>query len=184
MIKLTKVAIIASGMVAFTTHLSLANPSEYRLIAFDNCEVVTEHELNASQIEAYRALKSSENRMESISQPIHLIQDDIDSYSEQIGELTERAVKEEGDMLFINKALLNEQKALTEKLETLIKAHEADFSALEKEGRRIEVRAREFEKQVHPLLENISYDFIRIIGPENKDDPYSCNSKNIAMFNL
>ncbi|NMH58757.1 hypothetical protein [Alteromonas ponticola] len=184
MMKLNKIAVVASVVAAFTTHLSLANNGEYHLIAYDDCNVVADQTLTQSQIEAYLALKDSEDRMQTISAPIHLIQGDIDNFTAQIGELTDRAIQDSGNELYIDKALLREQEALTKELESLIESHEADFAALEKEGRLIEERAKAFEKQIQPFLKGVNHDFVRIIGPDTGNEKYSCKDKNIAMFSL
>ncbi len=182
MSRITTIALVTSAVAALTTHLSLAKTSQYKLIAFNNCEVVAEHELNQAQISAYMLLQDAEKRMESISQPVNAIENDIDQFSDRINDLTNRAIQEDDNSLYIDKKLLREQEQISEELESLIKAHETDFAALEKEARVIEANAKNFEKEITPLINKIEHDFVRIVGPDNKQDPYACDNRNMTMI--
>lgn len=180
MLKLTKIAIAASAIVALSTHFTLANTGEYTLIAFDDCDVVTEATLNQAQVNAYLALQASEKKMDALSKPVENL--DIDHYTDQISELTNRAIQEDGETLKINKKLLKEQEALAQELQILMKNHEQDFEALEKEARVIEASAKAFEKEMRPLLDDLDHDMVRIVGPQDAKDPYDCDGDHTMIL--
>ena len=182
MLKLTKIAIAASAIVALSTHFTLANTGEYKLIAFEDCEVVAETTLNQAQIDSYLALEASEQKMESLTQPIESLDTDIDHYTDQISELTNLAIQEDGETLQINKKLLQEQEALAKELEMLIKSHEKEYEALEKGARVIEANAKVFEKEMRPILDEIAHEMVRIVGPDYKGDPYDCAGEHTMIL--
>ncbi|WP_414828450.1 hypothetical protein [Alteromonas sp. H39] len=182
MFKLTKLAIAASAIVAFSTHLTLANTGNYRLIAFEDCDVVSESVLNQSQVDAYLALTASEQRMDALTQPIESLDTDIDHYTDKISELTQLAIQEDDDMLLINKSQLREQEALAQELEALMKNHEKQFEALESEARVIEKAANAFENEIRPLLEGIEHDIVRVVAPGDTSDPYACDGNRAMML--
>ncbi len=178
---LAKLTLTATAIIAVSTHLSLANTNDYRLIALENCNVVAEHALNTAQVDAYLQLKSSEQAMERATAPMDNIEEDIDRYTTQISELTRRAVQESGDTLTINHTLLAEQQVLTGELEALIDHHRGDFDAIEKQAAVIETSARRFEDAIDPLLNDMHYDMVRIVGPKYHDAPFPC-SDNSALI--
>ena len=179
--KLAKIALVATAIVAVSSHLSLAKPNDYRLIAFENCDVVAEHTLDQNQIDAYLALQDSEQRMASLEKPVDALNEKIDRYSSKIGNLTSQAISEDGDMLTIDRALLREQEQAAKELEALVKTHESDFASLEKEARIIEEKAHRFENAIAPLIKDKDYDMVRIVGPKYSDAPYRCDSDEHAM---
>ncbi|WP_218312627.1 hypothetical protein [Alteromonas antoniana] len=182
MLKLTKIAIAASAIVALSTHFTLANTSNYRLIAFEDCNVVSESILTPSQVDAYLALTASEQKMEALTQPVESLDADIDDYADKISELTHQAIQEDGDTLRINKKQLREQEALAQELEALMKNHEKQFEALEKEARVIETAANAFEKEIRPLIDDIDHDVVRIVGPDDAGDPYECDGDSTMIL--
>ncbi len=182
MLKLTKTAIAASAIVALSTHFTLAQPSDYRLIAFKDCNVVSESRLNQSQVDAYLALTASEQKMESLAEPVEALDADVDRYADKISELTHLAIQEDGDTLRINKKHLRDQEALARELEALMKNHEKQFEALEKEARVIETVAKAFENEIRPLIDDIDHDVVRIVGPDDDDDPYACDGDHSLIL--
>ncbi|MCW8090618.1 hypothetical protein [Alteromonas sp. ASW11-130] len=80
--------------------------------------------------------------------------------------------------------MLREQKELIEELKTLIESHVADFTAFEREGRVIDANGRVFEMEMLPILENRDYDFIGVVGPDNKDMPYAYDDNSYLIFLL
>lgn len=182
MIPLTKIALVASAIVAVSSHFSLAKTNDYRLIAFENCDVIAEHPLDQNQIDAYLALQRSEQTMTSLQKPVDAMSDKIDRYTSTISDLTSRAVQEDGDTVTINRALLREQEQVAKQLEALVKAHEADVSSLEKEARVIHEKAHHFEKVIDPLLKDKEYDMVRIVGPKYSDAPYRCEGDKHAKI--
>lgn len=182
MLKLTKIAVAASAIIVLSTHFTLANTSEYKLIAFEDCTVVAEAPLDQSQVDAYLALKASEKRMEAVSQPVESLDEDIDRYSDQISELTNLAIQEDDETLQINKKLLQKQEALAKELQSLIKHHESKFKALEEEARVIEAAAKAFENAIRPAVKGIEYDLLQIVGPEDKNEPYDCDGDRTMIL--
>lgn len=55
--------------------------------------------------------------------PIRDLEDQIQEFTDQIESLTEEAVIEDDDRVIINKHKLEEQKAISEALETFMQSH-------------------------------------------------------------
>lgn len=174
--KLAYLAITASAIVAFSSHLTLANQNEYHLMAFENCKVVADKKLNQEQVDAYLALQASDRQMRHVSVPVDNLQAQINEYTSKIEALTRRAVIEDDSSLHIDKALLREQESVSKALEALLKDHEGEFAALEDEAAAIEQRAHHFENVISPLLDDVEHDFVRIIGPNNASSANECYS--------
>lgn len=169
-------AVATSAIVAFSSHLTLANQNEYHLMAFKNCKVVADKKLNQEQVDAYLALQASEKQMRHVSEPVENLQSQINEYTSKIEDLTRRAVIEDDSSLHIDKALLREQESVSKALEALLKDHEGEFAALEDEAAAIEQRAHQFENVISPLLDDVEHDFVRVTGPDNASSAHECYS--------
>lgn len=179
---LAKLTVTATALIAVSTHLSLADTNDYRLIAFDNCDIVAEHSLTPAQTNAYEQLKVSQDAMEKVTAPIDAIERDIDRYTSQINDITERAIKRNGSTVTIDRALLAQQQTLSKELEALMEVHSADFAAIEKEADLITHHAHHFETTIAPLLRNTQYDMVRIVGPKYSDAPFSCEDNHALLI--
>lgn len=168
------IALSALVMSGAAVGLQNAKHDEYTMVAFENCEIVYEQPMTQKQIDAYLALKNEESLMELAEGPIKNIEEQIEQYTDQIEELTKRAIQEDGNTLFIDKRLLEEQQEIVDLLDDLMDSHEADFENLEIAGDRVGEKAEAFEDAIEESLEDIDYDQINIRTPDSKKSGYSC----------
>jgi len=158
-----------------------ANQSEtpqdgYKIQVLDNCQVVKEYDMTVKQIDAYLALKAEGDKMKSLEIPITAIQDDLDNYSEQIEELTSLAIQENDDSLYIDKNYMKQQKQVVEKLNILMAAHQKDFDALGKQGKKIGYVANLFTESLEGTIGDIKGQQIHISSPDDQDNNYQCHN--------
>ena len=99
--------------------------------------------------------------MEIAEGPIEAIEEQIDELSDMIDDLTNRAVQEDDNSLYIDKALLEEQQEVVDQLDELMEAHQGDFDRLSEIGDSISQKAEEFEKAIDASLDDIDYNFVK-----------------------
>jgi chromosome segregation ATPase len=163
-----------------------ANQSEnqvngYKIQVLDKCQVTKEYDMTNEQINAYLALQVEEGKMESLESPISEIQDELDSYSEQIDELTALAIQETEQSLYIDKEYLKQQEQVVEKLNVLMEAHQQDFDALGSQGNKIGKVADIFLASLEETIGDSKHQQIHIISPDDQDSNYQCHND---IFNI
>lgn len=163
-----------------------ANQSEtpqngYKIQVIENCQVIKEYEMNNEQIDAYLALKVEEKKMSSLEIPISAIQNELESYSAQIEELTALAFQETEQSLYIDKDYLKQQEQVVEKLNVLMAAHQQDFDALGLQGDKIGKIADTFVTSLQVIIGDFEHQQIHIISPDDQDNNYQCHK---AIFNI
>jgi len=163
------------------TTVVFANQSEtprndYKIQILDNCQVVKEYDMTSKQINAYLALKVEGEKMESLEVPINAIQVDLDSYSEQIEELTSLAIQETDQSLYIDKDYMKQQEQVVEKLNALMKEHQQDFDALGEQGKRIGLVANQFTESLKSTIGDVKGQQIHISSPDDQDNNYQCHN--------
>jgi hypothetical protein len=153
----------------------------YKIQIIDNCQVIKEYNMTNEQIESYLALKVEEEKMSLLENPISAIQDEIDSYSEQIDELTALAIQETEQSLYIDKDYLKQQEQVVEKLNVLIKTHQQDFDTLGKQGDKIGKVADTFVTSLEVTIGDSKHQQIHITSPDDQKNNYQCDSD---IFNI
>ncbi len=150
--------------------------SGYKIQVLDNCQVVKEYEMTNEQIDSYLALKVEEEKMDLLETPISAIQDSLNNYSEQINELTALAIQETDQSLYIDKDYLKQQEQVVKKLDVLMKAHQQDFDALGKQGKKIGNVADTFVASLEVTIGDVEHQQIHIISPDDQENNYQCDS--------
>jgi hypothetical protein len=150
--------------------------NHYSVVAFKNCEVVSEKTMTAEQSEAYLTLKQLEQEMHSLEMPIQKIEQKIQGYTDKIERLTNLAVQETEGSLHIDKALLKQQEIVVKEFNNFMQLHQPNFDALGKQGSIIGKQAEIFEAGIKASLENVDYDQIRVVTPSHKGSGYSCDN--------
>ena len=155
--------------------------NDYKIQILENCQVIKEYNMTNEQIESYLALKIEEEKMSSLEAPISAIQDSLNRYSEQIGELTELAIQETEQSIYIDKDYLKQQEHVVEKLNALMKIHQQDFDALGKQGKRIGKVADTFVASLEETIGESKHQRIHISSPDDQENNYHCD---IDTFNI
>ena len=153
-----------------------AGGAGYNIHLLKDCQLVETLPMNAELTGIYRELQYQEALMAKLELPIDAISGQIDDYSQQIEQLTGLAIQENENSLYIDKAYLAEQEAVSDKLDRLIALHQQDFAALEKQGHKIELVARDFEKELREVIRGFDYEHIRITSSGNDQSHTGCES--------
>lgn len=169
-------AIAISSAVYASQHST--NPHDYKLIALNDCKVVSESTLTKEQLDAYLSLKEEELLMSELENPITDMESEIKEFTDRIEEITSLAVQETDDAIHIDKRYLKEQGSIAHELGTFISLHLIDTDAIEELAERIGKQVLVFEVAIESGLENLEYDQIRVITPDNRDEHYSCDKSN------
>jgi len=153
--------------------------SDYTLVLLKDCKEISRQTMSEPQLSAYVALENASEKMDGIQAPIEAMQDQLDKFTSQIEQLTDKAIIEDEDSLHINKAFLKEQEEVVAKLEVLMTKHQGDFDAIEQQGDKIGELADEFEKALAPSIDGFDYDQIHIKTPTEGDSNYRCDNNSI-----
>jgi len=155
--------------------------NDYKIQILDNCQVIKEYTMTNKQVESYLALKVEEEKMSSLEAPISAIQDSINNYSEQINELTDLAIQETEQSLYIDKDYLKQQEHVVEKLNVLMKKHQQDFDALGKQGKIIGKVADTFVESLEDTIGDSKHLQIHISSPDDQENDYQCQK---GIYNI
>jgi hypothetical protein len=155
---------------------SETQPNDYKIQILDNCQVIKEYKMTNKQVESYLALKVEEEKMSSLEAPISAIEYSLDSYSEQIDKLTELAIQETEQSIFIDKNHLKQQEHIAEKLNELMKIHQQDFDALGKQGEKIGKVADAFVASLEETIGDSKHQQIHISSPDGQENNYQCQN--------
>jgi hypothetical protein len=150
--------------------------NDYTIQIIDNCQVIKEYKMTNKQVESYLALKVEEEKMSSLEAPISAIQDSLDSYSEQIDELTELAIQETEQSVYIDKDYLKQQEQVVGKLNELMKIHQQDFDALGKQGEKIGNVADTFVASLEDTIGDSKHQQIHISSSDGQENNYQCQN--------
>ena len=160
---------------------SETQPNDYKIQILDNCQIIKEYKMTNEQIESYLALKVEEEKMSSLEAPISAIQDSLNSYSSQIEELTELAIQETEQSIYIDKDYLKQQEQVVEKLNVLMKIHQQDFEAIGKQGEKIGKVADTFVASLEGTIGDSEHLQIHISSPDDQENNYQCHN---GIFNI
>ena len=150
------------------------NDTGYTISLLNNCNLVAQYPMNSEQIEAYKALRTEEQKMASLELPIQSIEQELSEYTKQIEELTALAIQESDDSLYIDKNYLKQQEAVVAKLDLLMDKHQHEFDALGEQGRVIGKTADKFTDTIETSFDGIEYNQMRIDYPGRTDSNYQC----------
>lgn len=181
-VKTLAVAAIALGISATSVALQTSNDdSGFQIVATKNCQTVYVDQPNQSVLEAYRALKDDEASMRVLEAPIRDLEDQIQEFTDQIESLTEEAVIEDDDRVIINKHKLEEQKVISEALETFMQSHQHSFDALSDMGDTLSEKADDFERAIEDQLDGVDYDQLHLYEPGETRYNHRCVSGSQAI---
>jgi hypothetical protein len=155
------------------------NPADYRVIALDSCDIVSDMIMTQEQLDAYLPLKNAEYLIEDLHKPLENMEGQLKEYTDRIEEITMQAVQETDDSIYIDKHFLAEQLKLVAQVESIVDLHQLDIDAIEEYGEEIGEKAHAFEKAIKSELGGIDYDHIRIIEKGNDYNDDSCFDRNL-----
>lgn len=143
------------------------NLADYKIIALSDCAIVSEKVMTQEQLDAYLPLIDMENLMQDLQVPMDEMEEQLEVYTDQIEAMTELAVHETDDSIYIDKTYLSQQKELADKIRSVVSSYQTDITAIETHGEAIGEKAKVFERAVKSSLVDVDYDQIRIISPTN-----------------
>jgi len=155
--------------------------NDYKIQVLDNCQVIKEYKMTDEQVETYLALKVEEGKMSSLEAPISSIQETIDNYSEQIEELTELAIQETEQSVYIDKDYLKQQEKVVGKLNAFMKIHQQDFDAIGKQGKKIGKAADIFVASLEDTIGESKDLQIHISSPDDQENNHQCHN---GIYNI
>jgi chromosome segregation ATPase len=170
-----------SALILLSATVAQAVPAkerhdQYKVRIYNQCQLVSEHNMTAQQVAVYQRLMQHEQAMHQLEDPIKAIEPRMDKLTAQIEQISELAIRETGETLHINKSYLRQQQQIADQIEQLVAQHQSDFEALEQQGEKISAMADEFKQQMKPLTEGVEHDSIQIISPDKAAEPYRCYS--------
>ncbi len=148
---------------------------DYTLVLLKDCQEISRQVMSDTQFSAYIALENASDKMDGIQAPIESMQDQLEELTAQIEQLTDKAIIEDEDSLYINKAFLKDQEVVVAKLELLMDKHQGDFDAIGKHGDKIGKLADKFENTLEPSIDGFDYDQIHIETPNDQGNNYQCH---------
>lgn len=181
---LTKIApvvtslLITSAAFALSANENNKFAADYSLVLLKDCQEISRQVMSDKQLSAYLALQAASEKMDVIEQPIENMKVDLNEYTAQIEQLTDKAIVEDEDSLYINKTILKEQEEVVAKLNELMEKHRDDFDAIGKQGEKIGKVADEFEQALSVSTDGFDYDQVHIETPNDKGPKYQCNSQS------
>ena len=176
-------ALIASTYTALIWAATDTN-NNYQFVAVKNCKVVMQKEMNSEQREAYLAFKQQEHKMHELELPIQDIEIEIQQYSDQIESLVKLAIVDNEDSLYIDKSLLSKHEDIANEFSEFMSEYQTSFDALGEHGQVIVQYAETFETfetTIEADLENVEYDHIEIISP-NDSTINSCYNNTLEAL--
>ena len=148
----------------------------YLIKAYKDCELVHEQVMNSGQIDAYLDLKEQEKKMHDVELTLEGVEEELEQYTSALNELTELAIQETDDTLFIDKQKLREQEEVAQQLEAFMEQHEDKYEAIAKQGKAIGDIAEKFTDALESDLSDIDYDDLHIITPDSENHSRRCYS--------
>ncbi len=141
------------------------NPSDYQIIALKDCKIVSQTSMTQQQLNAYIPLRDAEKLIETLEVPMREMEKQLEQYTSQIEEVTELAIQEDGDSIYIDKSYLSKQKELAGKIESIVSLHQQDIDSIGEQGKALGIKAKAFEQSIKSTLHDIDHDQVRIITP-------------------
>jgi peptidoglycan hydrolase CwlO-like protein len=175
----SSIAITATATQSTTA--TIQADSDYTISLLKDCQPVAQYPMTEQQIKAYLMLKEAEKKMNGLESPIKAIEQDIKQYSDEIEQLTKLAIQETDSTLHIDKSYLKQQNIVVKKLNNLMAIHQADFDALEEQGRIIGDVANKFSEAIEVGFEELDYDHIRVNDPNKAKRKWHCYSDSISL---
>lgn len=175
-LKLTLSAIAASTMIfGLTAFAATEQAITYKVIAYNNCEVVTEFTLNQAQSDALKALNEHENSLDIHQLPMKEMERKLAHYAAELEALSTNIVTEENGVVKVNQQALLKQAELTRAMEDTLAVHEIDISGIEANAAEIEKRAQQLDNLIAPQLAGFDYDQV-VIKSANKPENQVCHA--------
>lgn len=170
--KIEKITIaITSAVVLAACSIANANTEtskDHNMYVYQDCQQVQTIAMTAEQVEAYKALKAHEVKMEKLELPLEKMEQELEVHERELELLSEDFVYEDGDKIVVNKALVKQHEAIARKIEQVVASHQQDIDELEREARVIERLADKFEQVIEPSLAQYDGQNVQIqIGQNN-----------------
>lgn len=168
----------AIGLALQSTAIAAQNDAvlktEYTIKAYKNCQLVHQQSMTAEQVNAYEALKEQEEKMHSFEMNLDGVEEVLNQYTDEIAELSDLAIQETENTVFIDKHYLEKQEEVAQRLDEFMEEHEHKFDALEEQGEIIEEFADKFTYAIEKDLEGIDYNNIQIGKYGEDTDKQTC----------
>lgn len=159
----TTLTLSIAAILSYSAYATTNKSTDYELVAYNDCEIVYRATLSPKQKAAYDLLNQESAAMKELELPIQTIQPTLDKLTKEMKEVSLLAVSETDNILRIDKNLIDKQNELAKKIDNLIRVNQPNFDALEAQGKRIEIAAKEFESLMPEELEQENYRNVQIV---------------------
>ncbi len=146
--------------------------------AIDGCAIVGQIILDNKAADAYRKIKSLETKMDSLHQPLEGVEETLEAYGIELQQITELAIQDNEQTLYIDKELLREQVAIAEKMADLVALHQADFDAVSEFGNEVSKHAEDFSAPIEAAFDGLEYDRVNLFFEDEPALPEHCGDAN------
>ncbi|WP_100642506.1 hypothetical protein [Alteromonas facilis] len=172
---------VASLAPVFALQQDKTTSNDYVIKAYKDCALVFEQPMTVAQIAAYDDLQEQAEKMDFIEGGIEGIDDQLELLSDEIDALTDIAIQETEDSLFIDKHMMAEQLAAVERLTDFMAKHEHKFEAISAQGDIISDYADKFTEVIEAGLDDVDYDDLRVVTPRNNNGYRHCDGVKSSM---
>lgn len=175
--KMKKMILTVSSITAIAA-CSIATAqqqTDFNIYVYEDCKQVKKIQMSEHQIKAYTDLKQHEKEMQSLELPLKKMEKQLAVHERELDALSGELLIESEDRLVVNKALMKQHTQIAHKMEQVVAEHRADIHELERQARRIEKIAHQFEKAIQPSLGQYKSKDVQIqIGNTNIN--WDCNA--------
>ena len=175
MSKLSKTILLSSGFLLVSLYaIARQAPVPVYAVAIDDCQVIKQITLGDEEAEAWYKMHDLESQMHAIQGPLEGVEAKFSEYSEEIQRLSELAIQETDQNLYIDKELLQKAERLADIISALADVHRSDFNALGKLGEQIGQQAEIFSTAIENEFEDIEYDQVKLYKADEPLDLEQC----------
>lgn len=171
-------AYLATVLVTQSVIATPSSSDEHDLIllAIKDCNLVLSQKLNDQQVKLYTELRNQEFLIEKLEAPLQEFDMRSETLSEQIEELTSKAIVETEGTVFIDKILLEETEFLADELEDLVEQYQPDIDRITAQAEEIAEAADAFTDAIEPITEGLDYDNVSIRDLKKNEQWDACYS--------
>jgi hypothetical protein len=142
--------------------------------AFDGCTLVEQIKLDEEAAQAYRDIKSLERRINAVHLPLDGVERTLTAYADEMKEISNLAIQDDGRMLYIDTELLTDQLTIAGKITALVALHQDDFDALSQIGIEAGEQAEAFSAPIEAAFDGLKYDQVKVFFEGEFGFPERC----------
>ena len=156
----------------------------YRMLAYDQCELVADIPLNKLQVQHYNEMQDIEVKVHLAEQPLHDIEAQITALSRELEELTTHTKLQSLSDWQPNSDTMVKINSISEQIERIMDEHQPQFDHLEVTASEIEQAANRFEHAINASLDGLTYQQIEILTPSKPNSRFKCTHSETAKSSI